>query len=309
MHARNRALNIQSGNVIPGFNDEKWPDDYRKSEMIKSLVPGGVAQGEHMHHLVPADVFGAFVQNLNPDEAAIVINRANQLGIRVSNDPRNFVGLDPYREHLTNSQYQNTAHDQLDGMGLESSRLEGAARAQYFDLQKKIALSTLQERLAALPDFVKYIAEPSIDIGRSFRSSAQSVDDNKRYYQQELKRERANELAEHQSELGARALGVPRTYKASALTKVLNQLKEDELLSKGVQLKDDVAQSMRVPVRKAGARPEILELVSGKRTDSPGDSKERGLYIDSGGGDVNIGEGVLRSNGNGNGKHRNGNGH
>lgn len=82
-----------------------------------------------------------------------------------------------------------------------------------------------------------------------------------------------------------------------------------ELLSKGVQLKDDVAQSMRVPVRKAGARPEILELASGKRAESPGDSKERGLYIDSGGGDVNIGEGVLRSNGNGNGKHRNGNGH
>lgn len=39
------------------------------------------------------------------------------------------------------------------------------------------------------------------------------------------------------------------------------------------------------------------------RTDSPGSNRERALNIDSGGGDVTIGEGVLRSNGkNGNGK-------
>jgi len=49
------------------------------------------------------------------------------------------------------------------------------------------------------------------------------------------------------------------------------------------------------------------KIASGTRLDSPGDSKERALYIDSGGGDVSIGEGVLRSNGNG--KHKNGNGH
>lgn len=65
--------------------------------------------------------------------------------------------------------------------------------------------------------------------------------------------------------------------------------------------------NMRVPVRKAGENPAILELASGSRKESPGDSKERGLYIDSGGGDVSIGQDVLRSNGNG--KHKNGNGH
>lgn len=61
---------------------------------------------------------------------------------------------------------------------------------------------------------------------------------------------------------------------------------------------------MKTPSRMAGTRPEMVELASGKRTDSPGDSKERALYINSGGGDVSIGEGVLRSNGNG--KHKNG---
>jgi hypothetical protein len=54
----------------------------------------------------------------------------------------------------------------------------------------------------------------------------------------------------------------------------------------------------------------ILSNTTGEstRTDSPGSNRERALNIDSGGGDVNIGEGVLRSNGkngngNGNGKH------
>ena len=67
--------------------------------------------------------------------------------------------------------------------------------------------------------------------------------------------------------------------------------------------------NMKVPVRKAGEHPAILELASGSRKESPGDSKERALYIDSGGGDVSIGQDVLRSNGNGNGKHKRGNVH
>lgn len=65
---------------------------------------------------------------------------------------------------------------------------------------------------------------------------------------------------------------------------------------------------MNMPLRRmAGTKPELVELASGTRTDSPGDSKERALYINSGGGNVSIGEGVLKSNGNG--KHKNGNGH
>lgn len=67
---------------------------------------------------------------------------------------------------------------------------------------------------------------------------------------------------------------------------------------------------MESPSRMAGTNPEVtraLEIASGKRTDSPGDSKERAFVINSGGGDVTIGEGVLWSNGNG--KHKNGNGH
>jgi len=72
----------------------------------------------------------------------------------------------------------------------------------------------------------------------------------------------------------------------------------NDLLTEYYLSKDD-------PKRKAGEA--IKTLVGGSgRTDSPGANRERALVIDSGGGDVNIGEGVLRSNGkNGNGHKRN----
>tara|TARA_B100001057_G_C22696031_1_gene889754 strand:- start:57 stop:1034 length:978 start_codon:yes stop_codon:yes gene_type:complete len=57
----------------------------------------------------------------------------------------------------------------------------------------------------------------------------------------------------------------------------------------------------------AGDNDLARAILASMREDSPGDNKERALVVDSGGGDVSIGQGVLRTNGkNGNG---NGNGH
>ena len=103
---------------------------------------------------------------LSRRDAEIVINRANQLGIRVGNDPANFVGLDRMTEHLRNDSNPNTVHAQLDAMGLESSELSGPQRAQFKALQDKLADAPLQTRLDALPDFVSIIAEPSIEVAR-----------------------------------------------------------------------------------------------------------------------------------------------
>ena len=90
---------------------------------------------------------------------------------------------------------------------------------------------------------------------------------------------------------------------------VMPRLEDFGTVDKGERKLTSKKSIMKSPLQMAGTRPEAaraLELASGKRTDSPGDSKERALYIDSGGGDVTIGHDVLRSNGNG--KHKNGNG-
>ncbi len=88
---------------------------------------------------------------------------------------------------------------------------------------------------------------------------------------------------------------------------VMPRLEDFGTVDKGERKLTSKQSIMKSPLRMAGTRPEMVEIASGKRTDSPGDSKERALYINSGGGDVSIGEGVLRSNGNG--KHKDDNGH
>ena len=202
LYQPSRSTNLRKASHIPG-TDENYALDYVKSPATKAAMPSGYNEGEQMHHLVPAELFGAFVQNLSRQEAEIVINRANELGIRVGNDPANFIGLDKMTEHLRNDTYDNTVHSQLDDIGLESTELSGSNRAQFRGLLNKIASSDVKTRLAALPDFVTYIAEPSIEIGRSFRPSAQGLEANKKQYQQEVKEEASRELRDHYRDLGS----------------------------------------------------------------------------------------------------------
>lgn len=210
MYQKSRNANLKQASFIPGL-DNNYPLDYVSSVETKAGMPSGFNKGEHMHHLVPAEIFGAFVQNLSRQEAEIVINRANELGIRVGNDPANFIGLDGLKEHLRNEENLNTIHRQLDDIGLESSELSGADRDQFYGLLNKIANAPLQARLDALPDFVTYIAEPAIELGRKFRPKAQGIKENKAQYAQEVAAEAIRERIAHAREKAAYEYGVPLT--------------------------------------------------------------------------------------------------
>ena len=228
-----RRVNLNQASYKVG-QDDSYHSDYVKSTETKSLMPSGYNKGEDMHHLVPAELFGAFVQNLNRRDAEIVINRANQLGIRVGNDPANFVGLNRMTEHLRNDSNPNTVHAQLDAMGLESSELSGPQRAQFKALQDKLADAPLQTRLDALPDFVSIIAEPSIEVARGYRPMANNIEANKRLYEEEIKNEAARETAAHYKDLASEYLGLPGTTKKSLGGPELTAL------IKGIQAVDDI---------------------------------------------------------------------
>lgn len=206
MYKRDRSVNIKKASLIPG-TDLNHPIDYTKSPEIKANMPSGYRAGEEMHHIIPADLFGAFVQNLDDRESRIVINRANSLGMRVGNDSANFVGLDKLKEHIINDEYSDTIHSRLDDMGLESAHLEGDERKQYFELRDKISSLPLQTRLEILPDFVTYIAEPVMEMTKDFRPNINTVKENKKLYAKELKNERIKEIKDHNIEIGAEALG------------------------------------------------------------------------------------------------------
>ena len=212
MYQKDRNINLKLGSFKPGTN-ENYAIDYVKSPETKAAMPSGYNKGEQMHHLVPAELFGAFVQNLSRREAEIVINRANQLGIRVGNDPANFIGLDELTEHLRNDDNPNTIHSQLDNLGLESAELRGAERKQFYNLLNKIADSPLQTRLDALPDFVTYIAEPAIELGRTFRPKAQGIEANKAQYAKEVAEEAKRERRLHAIEKGADVLNMDTKLK------------------------------------------------------------------------------------------------
>jgi len=235
-YARSRETNLKQASFRPG-QEKSWNYEY-KTPTIRDKMPSGYNKGEEMHHLVPAELFGALVQNLSKQEAEIVINRANELGIRVGNDPANFIGLDKLTEHIRNDSYKNTVHRKLDDIGLESSELSGADREQFLGLQEKFANAPLEARLKALPDFVTYIAEPSIEKGREFRPQAQGIAQNKKQYQQEILDERNRELQDHERELqesyretGAESMGLSQKYNAKDLNSLITGIRMmDEML-------------------------------------------------------------------------------
>ena len=199
---RNRDANLAAANIKPGFDQGKpWAIEHTKSEVIRDNVPGGIRSGEQMHHLIPVDLWSAMIQGRSDRDIAIITNRAHQLGLRPGNDPVNFVGLDPYKEHVTNETYSNTAHDQLNDIGLEIKDLSGPERQQYLDLQTKLVNSDINTILAALPDFGKWVAEPAMEIGRSFRPKAQGIEENKRQYARELAQERIRETQLYEQEM------------------------------------------------------------------------------------------------------------
>ena len=208
MYSRDRQTNLKQASFIPGA-DSNYAIDYVKSPETRAAMPSGYKEGEQMHHLVPAEIFGAFVQNLPRNEAEIVINRANELGIRVGNDPANFIGLEKLTEHLRNDLHPNTVHSFLDNIGLESAELSGENRQQFYGLLNRISGSPLKARLDALPDFVNFIAEPAIEIGRGFRPTAQGIEANKAQYAREVAEEAARERKQHNIEEAAYALGLP----------------------------------------------------------------------------------------------------
>ncbi len=219
-----RKLNLSQSNYIPGLNNKTRVSEHTV-DSIRNAMPSGYKPGEDMHHLVGVDQFGPFVQNLSPDEARIVINRANSLGIRPGNDPRNFIGLDPTTEHDYNSLNPNSIHTRLaDALGLDPRTFSGEDRNRDFRIKETISNLPVEKRLELLPLFIDNIAEPSIKEGQRLRPSAAGINDNKKFYQTELEDERIGELKGHVRDY---IEGGTDLTPANKLNKLLKMIRED----------------------------------------------------------------------------------
>ena len=299
-----RKVNLSQSNYIPGLNNKTRVSEYT-IDSIRDAMPSGYVSGEDMHHLVGADQFGPFVQNLSPQEARIVINKANSLGIRPGNDPRNFIGLDPTTEHDYNSSNPNSIHTRLaDALGLDPRTFSGEDRNRDFRIKETISNLPVETRLKLLPLFVDNIAEPSIKEGQRLRPSAAGINENKKFYQTELEDERIGELKGHVRDYIEGGDDLTPTKK---LNKLLRMVRED--IDPNQEL-----ESRQVMNQKRFADESVLEayrqaIDGSDRADSPGSNRDRSLVVDSGGGDVTIGSDFMGRRGRGkNGKNGNGNG-
>ena len=205
MFIRDRDINLRLASVRPG-EDTSYPVVYT-NEATRAQMPSGYRSGEEMHHLVGAELVGPFVQGLEPHEVEIMVNRFNSRGIRVGNDPHNFIGVDKKREHILNDEYSNTIHERLGDMGLESSVLEGEELAQFKNLQESISNLPLKTRLEIVDDYIDCILEPAMEVGREFRPNANGIAENKKLYQNEIAQEAQRLEKEHYQELAAESFG------------------------------------------------------------------------------------------------------
>lgn len=231
MFIRDRDINLRLASVRPGEN-RSYPVDYT-NETTRAQMPSGYESGEEMHHLAGAELVGPFVQGLEPHEVEIMVNRFNSRGVRVGNDSHNFIGVDKKREHILNHEYKDTIHEQLGDMGLESAVLEGEQLAQFKNLQESISNLPLKTRLAIVDDYIDYILEPAIEVGRKFRPMANGIAENKKLYQNEIAQEARRVEKEHYQELGADAFSTNAVSTRAAdnskeITKIRKQIKKGQ---------------------------------------------------------------------------------
>lgn len=233
---------------------DNWSLDYTKSLPIKESMtssPRGFVPGEQMHHTAIVDVYEPIYRNTNPQEAAILNDYAESLGVPMGNHPKNFVSMSEF-DHLSGMHgYARDIKMQLNNLGADE-------RLEIDQFLNKIGNSSLQAKKEALKLMIEF-GQPIMDdrlksLGYDFKDRTQLAKE----YDQDTKIERALINKEHNVEALRRLIEgkKPLTESGKPLRgRSLVEARIDDLLA----IKD--------PVRKAGD-----ELVGMIRINSAGDT-------------------------------------
>ena len=173
-----------------------WSLDYTKSPPIKKSMtssPRGFVPGEHMHHTAIVDVYEPIYRNTNAQEAAILNDYAESLGVPMGNHPKNFVSM-AEADHLSGM------HGYAGNIKMQLNNLSSEERGQVDQFLNKIGNSSLQAKKEALKLMIEF-GQPIMDdrlnsLGYKFKNRSQLVEE----YDQELKNERASIEKEHNVE-------------------------------------------------------------------------------------------------------------
>tara|TARA_B100001564_G_C20520731_1_gene615029 strand:- start:42 stop:911 length:870 start_codon:yes stop_codon:yes gene_type:complete len=269
----------------PGFDTKPHSIDYRSKGTLENLPLGYDSQSDaqDIHHVLGLqEHVRQLVENLSPEGQIQVLNRLISHGIPVPQDPRNLIAV--------NKKGHNKIHGTQKDMGLESNN--ELAKKQ---LQNQIAQLPLEQRLIAVDTFAEHMYPAIVENLHSLGYKVPTQAENVRAYNQAIAQEANSEKKLHLLEQMKEMYGEKPTMEN--IRKVMES--DKDLYEVGrIRTQDVDATNMK---RFAADNELARAIMASMRTESPGDNRERALVIDSGGGDVTFGEGVLRNGKNGNG--------
>ena len=283
-----RGINVklQGGSGLKRDHKTAFPDQVDKFDLISSdstntekefFIPG---QGEQIHHIVPLRTYDGLFANTN-EEQALALAELLGSGNRIEN-----LFVTPNRVH------QAGVHNLLKDAGLEIK--PKGDNSNLHPLIKQMEQShdiPYADKLA----LAKKVKKELVPLIKEELNEAMS-----RYgdYEDEL-HSAAGQL------LDLIRAGADTPEATARTTDTVQRMAQNILQSDKVgrmKTRDVDATNMK---RFAADNDLARAIMASMREESPGDNRDRALVVDSGGGDVTIGQGVLRNGKNGNG-HNNG---
>ena len=165
MDANERRLNsikAQSQNLF----GKNFPQDYQTPSIQRNVK--GFSPGDDLHHRAILSVYEPFFSGLNKTDTLAMVDELASMGIFTGNNPLNFTSMKSRAEHQGGiHRFAADFGIQLKGDDLRIKGLEKAvdpksgietgqlmpSSGAFLD---KIRNSSFEERVAILPDFVKY---------------------------------------------------------------------------------------------------------------------------------------------------------
>ncbi len=230
---RLNAIKAQSQNLF----GKNFPTDYQTKSIQKQV--DNFKEGDDLHHRAIVSVYEPFFTGLTPNETLAMVDELASQGVFVGNNPLNFTAMSDRSDHQGGIHQRAIDYGlQLKGDDLRAQGKEVALSGELIpsanDFFNKLRNSTYDERVAALPDFIKY-GQDEVDriLGREMGYDVPSRTEQKARYYQSVDNEHKQIVNDYIRQQQAKSLGIAPSYKQGDLTKLLSAVKKEPVAVAG----------------------------------------------------------------------------
>ena len=306
------AIKAQSQNLF----GKNFPTDYQTKSIQRQV--DNFKEGDDLHHRAIVSVYEPFFTGLTPNETLAMVDELASHGVFVGNNPLNFTAMTNRKDHQGGIHQRAIDYGlQLKGDDLRAQGKEVALSGESIPSANvffnKLRNSTYDERVAALPDFIKY-GQDEVDriLGEEMGYDVPSRTEQQARYYQAVDNEHKQIVNDYVRNQQAQSLGIGPSYKQGDLTKLISAVKADPAMTAGqtaglnklLEIVDTLKEarvdaSPMTKMRMAGS-PAVQELM--QEIQAHRDAQAAGAVVGEKPLVVNAGEGskvYLHTNGNG----------